>query len=116
VLVTGASDAGDGANMIAVCTAGNLKRAVPVGRWTFALHTLDIGGQLIKALEEPDAVTETLEVAEGASKVFQTATIVPRPECSDGVDNDKPPDGRVDLTDPDCADATDTDESPAPQP
>ncbi|SRR6266540_5497812 len=114
VLVTGANDAGDGANMIAVCTAGDLRRTVPVGRWTFALHTLDIRGRLIHALEEPDAVTETLEVAEGGSKMFAIATIVPRPACGDGVDNDR--DGRVDLTDPDCADATDTDESPAPLP
>jgi hypothetical protein len=115
VLVTGANDAGDGANMIAVCTAGSLKRTVPVGRWMFALHTLDIRGRLIRALEDPDAVTETLEVAEGGTAMmFAVANIVPRPACADGVDNDR--DGRVDLTDPDCADTADTDESPASQP
>jgi hypothetical protein len=114
VLVTGANDAGDGANIIAVCTAGNLERTVPVGRWTFALHTLDIRGRLIRALEDPDATTETLEVAEGRSVMFAIANIASRAACADGVDNDR--DFRVDLTDPDCADETDPDESPAPQP
>jgi hypothetical protein len=36
----------------------------------------------------------------------------PTTQCNDGIDNDVPPDGLIDLADPDCTDATDTTETP----
>ena len=114
LFVTGANDAGDGTSFIAVCTAGATTRTVPVGEWTFALHTLDVQGRVIGQLDPPDAVLGPLAVDDGGSTVFPRATITPRAACADGVDNDG--DGSVDLADLDCADATDVDESAARQP
>ena len=118
LLLTGANDAGEGGNFIALCTPGTVRRGVAIGNWSFAVHTLDIRGRLIRALEEPDALTEVLVVADGATAVFPTVTLSPRPACSDTVDNDG--DGRVDLDDfddPECVgNPAGTDESIAPQP
>ena len=47
--------------------------------------------------------TATVTVAKDATTRSRSGTVelTPRPECSDGIDNDG--DGRVDLDDPDCA-------------
>lgn len=110
VLVTGASDSGDGTNVIGLCTAGSVRGSVPVGNWSFSIHTLDGHGKTIFPLDMPDGTTDTLAVPEGGLQAFPPVVLTPRPACADGIDNDR--DGRVDLDDPDCGgDPTWTDES-----
>jgi hypothetical protein len=114
VLVTGSSDIGEGMNAIGLCTPGSLRRAVPVGTWTFSIHTLDVHGKAIFPLDMPDGTTDPMPVTEGGLATFSPVLLTPRPQCGDGIDNDG--DGLVDLADPDCAgDATWTDEA-APRP
>jgi hypothetical protein len=115
LMITGANDAGDGATIVALCTAGWVRRDVPVGTWSFAFHSVDIQGRLIRALDDPDAQSETLAVAEDAATMFPAVTLRPRSACSDTIDNDS--DGRIDLDDPECeGNAGGADESAAPQP
>jgi hypothetical protein len=115
LLIAGRNDGGDGANIVASCTAGWVRRSVPAGSWSFSFHTLDIQGRLIRAFDDPDAVSDALAVAEDGTAAFPTVTLPPRPACGDTVDNDR--DGRIDLDDPECAgNAAGTDESTAAQP
>jgi hypothetical protein len=100
VFVTGASDKGDGASFLAVCTEGKLHRTVPTGTWSFALHALDVHGNSIQPVDMPDGMTYPMPVNEHPEAEFPPISIVPRPACRDGIDNDG--DGRVDLADPDC--------------
>ena len=88
---------GNGATRIALCTPGAALGDVGLGDWTFSLQAMDVRGTLIG---DPVS-TMTLTVSEGATQEFPTVTLTPRPECSDGIDNDG--DGLVDRDDPGCA-------------
>jgi hypothetical protein len=104
IFIQGTSS-GAGATRIALCTAttngsppGHVSGFVAPGDWTFSLQSMDVRGTLVG---DPVS-TMTLTVSQGGpTAVFPTVTITPRPECSDGVDNDG--DGLVDLDDPGCA-------------
>jgi hypothetical protein len=104
--VTGASTAGDGEDLIAVCAPGGLTHEVPVGDWTFTFHQLDVRG---REIVPTDAQGQPVPAPTATATVVKDKTIdpplpvelTPRPECSDGIDNDT--DGRVDLDDADCA-------------
>jgi hypothetical protein len=77
MLVTGSSGSGDGMSTIGLCTPGSLRRAVPVGTWTFSLHMLDIRGKSINPLDTPDGTTDPMAVSEGALATFPIVTITP---------------------------------------
>jgi hypothetical protein len=101
ILVTGSSTGGDGTSVIGLCTPGVLEHRIPAGVWTFELHTLDTRGRAIQPIDQPDGTTDAMEIKQGDTpQIFPTVTITPRPECEDGIDNDR--DGRVDGDDPDC--------------
>jgi hypothetical protein len=118
IRVTGTSTEGDGESVTALCTDGQLAHTVAVGTWTFAVHQLDVRGTpivvyqldadgqpVLDANNNPVPVpdpTATAAIAEDATVPVDPAPVVltPRPECSDGIDNDR--DGRVDLDDLDC--------------
>jgi hypothetical protein len=115
LFIAGRDGGGEGANLVVSCTAGWVRRPVPTGTWSFTFHTMDIHGRLIRASDDPDAVSEALAVAEDGTTSFPTVTLPPRPACGDTVDNDR--DGRIDLDDPECAGNADgADESTAAQP
>jgi hypothetical protein len=107
VFIQGTSG-GNGATEIALCTSpglapdgtevwGQVTGTVATGDWTFTIQQMDVRGTRFGATE----TTATMTVSQGATAVFPTVTLTPRPECSDGVDNDH--DGLVDLDDPGCA-------------
>jgi len=96
-----------------VCAAGQMVRTAPVGNWHFQVYAVDVRGQLIQGADNPDATTEMREITDGGRTVFDMVLLVPRPACSDTVDNDL--DGRVDLDDPDCGNPEGTSESPSAQ-
>jgi hypothetical protein len=121
IRITGADSSGDGEDITAVCTAGSLVNSVATGTWAFAIHSLDVTGQLIHPLTEPDDRTDKngapmITINDGQLTDIQPPLVVqPRPQCSDGVDNDG--DGLVDLADPDChGDPNGTSESPSGTP
>jgi len=99
VRITGGSAEGDSEDIVAVCSAGEIVRKRPVGRWNLVVHQVDIRGAQINVADQniadvviaEDAVTDTLPVV----------VLQPRPQCDDDVDNDR--DGRVDIADPECA-------------
>ena len=79
---------------------------MPVGDWTFTFHQLDVRGRPITPIDAqgqpvPDP-TATAHRREGHTVISTRCTVelTPRPECSDGIDNDC--DGRIDLDDEDC--------------
>lgn len=103
--VTGASAQGDGEDVIALCAPGEFTHEVPVGDWTFTVHQLDVRGRPIvptdadgQPVPDPTA-TATIKKDEVLDPPL-AVVLTPRPECSDGVDNDG--DGRIDLDDADC--------------
>ena len=103
--VTGASTAGDGEDLITLCAPGELTHEVPVGDWTFTFHQLDVRGQPIMPVDAqgqpvPDPTATATVVKDKTLDPALTVELTARPECSDGIDNDR--DGRVDLDDDDC--------------
>ena len=115
VFVTGASDKGDGASFLAVCTAGLLRRTVPAATWSFTLHALDVHGNSIQPVDMPDGMTYPHGRERGGAYGVSPIAITPRAACADGIDNDG--DGRVDLADADCGgDSTWNDEATPKQP
>ncbi len=121
IRITGSDTGGDGEDITAICTAGSLVHSVPTGSWAFEIHSLDVIGQLIHPLTEPDDQTNKngapmIVIDDGKLADIQPPLVVqPRPECSDGVDNDR--DGLVDLADPDChGDPNGTSELPSGTP
>jgi hypothetical protein len=113
ILVTGSSG-GNGSSKIGLCTSrppsgtpnlgnvtpGWLSGSVATGDWSFKIDPLDVHGTVL-----PGGVTTALmTVSNGMTTTFPTVTLIPRPECSDGIDNDG--DGLVDGDDPGCANAT----------
>lgn len=58
VRITGASGGGDGENVVALCTTGTIVRSVNPGSWAFAVHSVDIQGQLVCPLTSPDDRTD----------------------------------------------------------
>jgi hypothetical protein len=100
VFIQGTSG-GNGATEIWLCTPGQVTGTVATGDWTFRIQQMDVRGTIVG---DPVS-TMTMTVSQGGTAVFPTVTLTPRPECSDGVDNDH--DGLVDHDDPGCANATD---------
>jgi hypothetical protein len=106
IRVTGASSQGDSDDIVTLCAPGALTHEVPVGDWTLTLHQLDVRGRPIvpnddqgQPVPDPTATVGVLK-DRPISTDPPTVTLKPRPECSDGIDNDC--DGRVDLDDDDC--------------
>lgn len=120
IRVTGASAEGDGEDVTAVCAApGGLTHGVPVGTWTFMVHQLDVRGREIVVFQldadgkpvvdqynqmvpVPNPTTAPTPIGQDATVTLDPVMLAARPACSDGVDNEPEPDGRVDLDDPDC--------------
>jgi hypothetical protein len=118
VRVIGMNTGGDGETFAALCTDGGVTHSVPVGNWTLGVHQVDVRGLPIAPLTLDDQgqvvldadghpipapdPTATGDVAKDRTMPLDPEPVVltPRPECSDGVDNDG--DGRVDVDDPDC--------------
>ena len=116
IRVTGASTQGDGEDVVALCAIGEFTHGVPIGNWSFTIHQLDVRGRAIDVPQLDDQgepvldangyptlvpdPTATATVAKDATVDLDPGMVVltPRPECSDGIDNDC--DGRVDLDDP----------------
>ena len=107
IRVTGASKQGDGEDVITLCVPGEFTHEVPVGDWTFTFHQLDVRGRPIAPPDGqggavPDPTGTAVVSKDKLSDVDSIPIMLtPRPECSDGIDNDG--DHRVDLDDPDCA-------------
>jgi hypothetical protein len=106
IRVTGASTAGDGEDVVTLCAPGAFTAEVPVGDWTFTIHQQDVRGRAIMPTDAqgeaiPDPTATATVVKDKALDMPLTVELAPRPECSDGVDNDG--DGRVDLDDDGCA-------------
>jgi hypothetical protein len=113
ILVTGMSG-GNGSSQIGLCTTrppsgtpnlgsvtpGWLSGSVATGDWSFKIDPLDVHGTVLPG----GVTTATMTVSDGMATTFPTVTLTPRPECSDGIDNDA--DGLVDGDDPGCANAT----------
>ena len=104
--VTGASTAGDGEDVVTLCAQHEFSHEVPVGDWTFTFHQQDVRGRPIMPTDAqgqpiPDPTATATVVKDTTLDPPLTVELVPRPECSDGIDNDG--DGRIDLDDDDCA-------------
>src|SRR4051812_30006283 len=104
--VTGASTAGDGEDVITLCAPGQFSHEVPVGDWTFTFHQQDVRGRAITPTDAqgeaiPDPTATATVVKDKPLETPLAVELAPRPECSDGIDNDG--DGRVDLDDDGCA-------------
>lgn len=105
IRVTGASGQGDGEDVIALCAPGTFAHEVPVGDWTFTLHQLDVRGRPIMPTDAegqpvPDPTATATINKDQLLDPPLAVVLTPRPECSDGIDNDT--DGRIDLDDADC--------------
>jgi hypothetical protein len=100
IRVIGTNTSGDNENFQVLCAPGQATHTVVVGTWTLAVHQVDVRGVPIDIGDPP---TATGDVAKDVTVVLDPAVVelTPRPECSDGIDNDG--DGRIDLDDPDCA-------------
>jgi hypothetical protein len=97
ILIQGTSGS-NGATEIWLCTKEQFTGTVGTGDWTFQLQGLDVRGTRIGDQQ----TTTTMTVSQGApAAMFPQVTFTPRPECSDGIDNDG--DGLVDKDDPGCA-------------
>jgi hypothetical protein len=102
--ITGASDKGDGEDVIVPCSAGHYTRRVPTGTWHFAAQPLGATNKLNQGGDQQvkDLDPAGVGIANGQT-VRLGVVLTPRNACNDGVDNDH--DGRVDLADPDCKSA-----------
>jgi hypothetical protein len=108
ILVTVTDTAGNGLQITAICSPGQVSRSVPTGTWAGEVQALDAQGAVIHGPIDPVNPDQTLVLSEPVSiqvvgdgpPVAGVVTFTPLPACSDGVDNDG--DGRVDLADPDC--------------
>ena len=122
IRVTGASTQGDGEDVVTLCvpidpTQPGFRHSVPIGNWTFTIHQLDVRGRQIDVVQLDDQgqpvldangyptlvpdPTVTATVAKDALVDLDPVVLTPRPECSDGIDNDG--DYRIDLDDDTCA-------------
>ena len=103
--VTGASTAGDGEDVVTLCAQHEFSREVPVGDWTFTFHQQDVRGRPIMPTDDqgqaiPDPTATATVVKDATLDPALMVELAPRPECSDGIDNDG--DGRIDLDDDHC--------------
>jgi hypothetical protein len=81
ILVTATDTTGDGTQALALCTPGQLIRAVPAGSWTIQLQAIDLEGALIPSLA---AVTmPAIAVVDGAVTPV-TLSLTPLPACGAG--------------------------------
>jgi hypothetical protein len=105
VHVTGSSTQGDTEDVTTLCALEGLTHEVPVGDWSFTFQQLDVRGRPIMPTDAqgqpvPDPTATATVVKDKQLEPFPVE-LTPRPECSDGIDNDR--DGRVDLDDDQCA-------------
>jgi hypothetical protein len=106
IRVTGMNTDGEGEDVTTLCARGAFAHSVPVGTWTLTVHQIDVRGVPILLRDAQDQLlpdpTATVTITKDADTPLESLPIVllPRPACSDGVDNDR--DGRVDLDDPGC--------------
>jgi hypothetical protein len=99
VHITGGNTDGDSEDIVAVCSAGELVRTRPVGRWNLVIHQVDVRGA---AINVPDQNIADVVISEDAlTDVLPAVVLEARPQCDDRVDNDG--DGRLDIEDLDCA-------------
>jgi hypothetical protein len=104
IRLIGSDTAGDGDNFSVLCTLGQATQSVTVGTWTFAVHQIDVRGLPIDPPQDlGGAPTATGDIPKDRTVMLDPPLIdlTPRPQCSDGIDNDC--NGRVDLDDPSCA-------------
>jgi hypothetical protein len=108
IRVTGSNTGGDREDVTTLCANGWFTHSVPVGAWTLTVRQVDVRGRAILVLDDqgyalPDP-TGTANVTTNADTPLYPSpiTLAARPACSDGVDNEPEPDGRVDLDDPEC--------------
>jgi hypothetical protein len=99
ILLTGASDKGDGLRQVVLCTPGHATVTVQPGTWMVAAAMLGPQGQTLEPSGvTPDPTGTAVVTVDTPGSVLIHLT--PVQACADGVDNDG--DGRVDLSDPDC--------------
>ena len=101
VRVIGSNTAGDTENFSVLCTPGLATHSVVVGTWTLAVHQVDVRGVAIDPVDPPMTSIDVVKDQLQPPDPLVPLELTPRPECSDGIDNDG--DGRVDLDDPECA-------------
>jgi hypothetical protein len=98
IRITGGNTEGEGEDVVALCSRGEIVRGRPVGRWSLVVHQLDARGAQINV---PDKSVEDVVIEEDAlTDGLPVVVLDVRPECDDDVDNDR--DGRVDIDDPEC--------------
>jgi hypothetical protein len=118
IRITGSSTGGDGEDVTAVCAAGGITHGVPIGTWTFMVHQVDVRGREIvvyqldadgkpvmegdQLVPVPNPTTAPVDIGEDVTVPLDNVMLAARPACSDGIDNEAEPDGRIDLDDPDC--------------
>ena len=99
VRITGGNTAGDSEDIVAVCSDGEIVRTRPIGTWNLVVHQVDVRGAQINVADQNIA---DVMIAEDAVFDIQPPVVLEaRPQCDDGVDNDR--DGRLDIDDPECA-------------
>jgi hypothetical protein len=104
---SGGNGAGDSENIVAVCSAGEIVRKLPIGRWSLIVHQLDARGVVIIA----DQPVPEFDIGEDALVDLGVLPLNVRTQCTDGIDNGG--DGQVDIDDPDCSgDPMDNTEDP----
>jgi hypothetical protein len=105
ILVSGVSAGGDRHQTTALCAAGQLTDGVGPGDWQFTFTQLDVHGNPISLPGGAADPELTGSVQEEKTADLGAVTLIPRPACRDGIDNDR--DGRVDLDDSDCGGSPD---------
>jgi hypothetical protein len=109
IAITATKADGSQADFAVPCGLGFYDGSLGEGSWTLALVGLDAIGEakeppdtgLLRGQTDPTSPVE-IHAGEHAAPI-PPVTLMPQPQCRDGVDNDL--DGRVDLDDPDCNNA-----------
>ena len=99
VHITGGNTDGDSEDIVAVCSAGEIVRKRPVGRWNLVVHQLDVRGVKINVPDQ--SIADVVITEDAVTDGLPVVVLEARPQCGDGVDNDR--DGRLDIVDQDCA-------------
>jgi hypothetical protein len=108
IAITATKSGGSQAAVSVPCALGFYDGSLEEGTWTLALVALDASGQVKEQrpgstlLSSQAAGPVEIRAGEHAAAI-PPVTLMPLPQCRDGVDNDL--DGRVDLDDADCNNA-----------
>jgi len=101
ILVTAVSADGGRHQTTALCTDGEMTDGLGTGQWQFTLSQLDIHGQTVPLPDGAVDPERSATVEEEKTALLEPEVVfIPRPACTDGIDNDR--DGLVDLDDADC--------------